>query len=104
LYLYSPYEPFGLYRASVLLQKCTLPLPLQLINYYSGDEITVGEGVRCARIEKACRILLEKTAGKALEDPGIDGRMLLKWILETNNERAWIGLNLFELGACGGHM
>ena len=63
-----------------------------------------GERVRCARIEKACRILLEKTAEKALEDPGIDGRMLLKWILETNNERAWIGLTLFGLEACGGHL
>jgi len=46
--------------------------------------------VRCARIEKECRILLEKTAGKALEDPGIGGKMLLKCILEKNNERAWI--------------
>jgi len=26
LYLYSPYEPYGLYRASVLVQGCTLPL------------------------------------------------------------------------------
>jgi len=60
--------------------------------------------VRCARIEKACRILLEKTAGKALEDPGMGGRMLLKWILEKNNERAWTGLNLFGLGASGGHL
>jgi hypothetical protein len=77
---------------------------VQLINYYSGDEITVGEGVRCTRIEKACRILLVKTAGKALEDPGIDGRMLLKWILEKNNERAWVRLNLFGLGASSWHL
>jgi len=27
LYLYSPYEPYGLYRASVTVQGCTLPLP-----------------------------------------------------------------------------
>ena len=27
LYLYSPYGPYGLYRASVPLQGCTLPLP-----------------------------------------------------------------------------
>ena len=28
LYLYSPYGPYGLYRASVSVQGCTLPLPL----------------------------------------------------------------------------
>jgi len=27
LYLYSPYGPYGLYRASVPVQQCTLPLP-----------------------------------------------------------------------------
>ena len=29
LYFYSPYGPYGLYRASVPVQGCTLPLPLQ---------------------------------------------------------------------------
>jgi len=33
LYLYSPYGPYGLYRASVPLQGCTLPLPLPLLLY-----------------------------------------------------------------------
>ena len=28
LYLYSPYDPYGLYRASVSVQGCTLPLHL----------------------------------------------------------------------------
>ena len=30
LYLYSPYGPYGLCRASVSVQGCTLPLPLPL--------------------------------------------------------------------------
>jgi hypothetical protein len=30
LYLYSPYGPYGLYRASVPVQGCTLPLPLPI--------------------------------------------------------------------------
>jgi len=30
LYLYSPYGPYGLYRASVPVQRCTLHLPLLL--------------------------------------------------------------------------
>jgi len=31
LYFYSPYGPYGLYRASVPVQGCTLPLPLPLV-------------------------------------------------------------------------
>ena len=31
LYLYSPYGPYGLYRASVPVRGCTLPLPLPFI-------------------------------------------------------------------------
>jgi len=31
LYLYSPYRPYGLYRASVPVQRCTLPLPIPLL-------------------------------------------------------------------------
>jgi hypothetical protein len=33
LYLYSPYGPYGLYRASVPVQGCTLPLPLVMKEY-----------------------------------------------------------------------
>ena len=31
LYLYSPYGPYGLHRASVPVQRCTLPLPIPLL-------------------------------------------------------------------------
>jgi len=31
LYLYSPYGPYSLYRASVPVQRCTLPLPVPLL-------------------------------------------------------------------------
>jgi len=32
LYLYSPYVPYGLYRTSVPVQRCTLPLPIALLS------------------------------------------------------------------------
>jgi len=32
LYLYSPYLPYGMYRASVPVQRCTLPLPILLLS------------------------------------------------------------------------
>jgi len=31
LFLYSPYGPYGLYRASVPVQRCTLTLPILLL-------------------------------------------------------------------------
>ena len=31
LYLYSPYRPYGLYRTSVPVQRCTLTLPIPLL-------------------------------------------------------------------------
>jgi hypothetical protein len=34
LYLYSPYEPYGLYRASVPVQGCTVPIYLIIINVH----------------------------------------------------------------------
>jgi len=34
LYLYSPYGPYGLYRASVPVQGCTLPLPMIILQHY----------------------------------------------------------------------
>ena len=33
LYLYSPYGPYSLYRTSVPVQRCTLPLPIPLLPY-----------------------------------------------------------------------
>ena len=33
LYLYSPYGSYSLYRASVPVQRCTLPLPIPLLPY-----------------------------------------------------------------------
>jgi len=31
LYLYIPYGPYGLYKASVPVQRCNLPLPIPLL-------------------------------------------------------------------------
>jgi len=39
LYLYSPYGPYGLYRASVPVQECTLPT-LQVFVYSTADRYT----------------------------------------------------------------
>jgi len=51
LYLYSPCGPYGLYRASVPVQGCTLPLTLSLTNY-SGSPLPMHINIQellCAR-------------------------------------------------------
>ena len=39
LYLYSPYGPYGLYRASVPVQRCTLPLPIPLLPLWAARPV-----------------------------------------------------------------
>ena len=39
LYLYCPYGPYGLYRASVPVQGCTLPLPYDQHNYLAQNRL-----------------------------------------------------------------
>ena len=39
-----------------------------------------------------------------LEDPGIDWRMILRWILRKWYVRAWTGLIWLSIGTGGGHL
>jgi hypothetical protein len=40
-----------------------------------------------------------------LEDPGVDERIILRWIFKTwNGVGAWIGLNWIRIGIGGGRM
>ena len=47
--------------------------------------------------------LLGKPEGKShLEDPGIDGRIILRWIFRKEVGMAWIGLIWLRTGTGGG--
>jgi len=39
-----------------------------------------------------------------LEDPGVDERIILRWIFRRWNVRAWTGLIWLRRGTVGGHL
>jgi len=52
-----------------------------------------------------CRVLVGKPEGKRpLEDPGVDGRILLRWIFRKWGLRTWTGSMWVRTGTGGGHL
>ena len=39
-----------------------------------------------------------------LEDPGVDGRIILRWIFREWDMVVWTGLRWLRIGAGGGHV
>jgi hypothetical protein len=55
---------------------------------------------RCAYRVFWCGNLRERDH---FEDPSIDGRIILRWILRQGDGRAWIGLIWLRTGTGGGY-
>ena len=41
---------------------------------------------------------------KHLEDPGVDGRIILSWIFRKWDVRVWTGSGWLRIGTGGGHL
>jgi len=51
------------------------------------------------------RVLVGKPEGKnLLEDPGVDGKIILRWIFRKWDVEAWTGSIWLRIGRGGGHL
>ena len=51
------------------------------------------------------RVLVGKSEGKVhLGDPGVDGRIILRWIFRNWHAGVWTGSSWLRIGTGGGHL
>jgi len=52
------------------------------------------------------RVVMRETWGErdALKDPGLDGRIILRWTFRKWGVEAWTGLIWLRIGTGGGHL
>ena len=53
-----------------------------------------------------CKVLVGKSKGNKnhVEDPGVDGRIILRWIFRKWDVDVWIGSSWLRVGTGGGYL
>jgi hypothetical protein len=62
-----------------------------------------GHAVRTEDKRGVYRILVGKTEGNR-GDPGVNERIILRWIFRKWDVKAWTGSSWFRIGTGGGHL
>ena len=61
--------------------------------------------VRMGKKKSLFRVLVGKPEEREhLKDPGVDGRIILRWIFRKGNVWVWTGLGWIRIGIGGGHV
>jgi len=62
-------------------------------------------GRACSTYGENSGVYRGKPEGKShLEDPGVDGRMILRWLFREWDVVVWTGLIWLRIGTVGGHL
>jgi len=78
---------------------------LYLFTFYH-DVIKGRGGAACSGERRGVyRVLLGKSEGTShLEDPGVDGRIILRWIFRKWDVEEWTESSWLKIGTGGGHV
>ena len=63
-------------------------------------------GGACSKYGERCERVLVGNLRETghLEDPGVDGRIILRWVFRNWDVEAWAGLIWLRIGTGGGHL
>ena len=64
----------------------------------------VGHVARMGDSRVAYRILMGKLVGDHLGDPGVDGKIVLRWMFSKWDVGVWTGSRWLRIGTGGGHL